>query len=665
MSPLEHTVVRAGMDPSFLQKHTSGLRPFPKTIAELIWNGIDAKATLFEILFTTLGPVSKGRTQVSILDNGIGVSDAGLEALVSIDFSPSAKDPSKRGRQGNGSKGFVHQGDRFTVETYDGTVFRTISYTAIELIEMWKNGKALWEIKPLPENHPLKKLSHGTIITIHNLGHGPGVNKHHNRTATRLARELGSLLPFHVPDQITITNEQGIIHPMKKRKIVGRPIVGDTSLTLAGSISYHLGVLEEVEMAFPPVEMHAQGRVCDLQTFLAPLAESNLAPLLTSIHRMLGHFQVTGIITIPSLNEFSVNDRDKFDQDLYDDEERIREIIEWMHQTLVPLLEQELGVSAEKMATRDEETLVKDLLSYLQNSLGAPQDDKPILELETPLEPRIVPTSLELEPGTSIELVISNAKPNSQYLWDDRGSGGFFDVHEGVKVIFTAGFLIGEFAAILQMDGKSIRIPISIVEQKAFQFLRRCRHTQPGMIITHTLQIPSRMTGSFIWELVEKGKGKLTPAKDGQSATHEVSDVYGEYHVRVLHQGQPLGEATCTVFVEPSKQKQPRYPSRSEFLYNGIAFELRMVRAFGTQADVQAALLRRSVKEGHYTILINFLHPCFQTQKDLSRMTSARWLIASAIAEQQMQTSRNSHIGNLPEQQNALAQRIYSEIWSA
>lgn len=638
--------VRARVDHSHLRKHTGSFANFVFAIREFITNALDAGACKITISFKRSGK----SLDLQVLDDGRGISDAGLEALASLDFSPSAADPTMIGQNGNGSKGGFHhaRGLKFETRRAGDSDLLLIEYTADELIALWNQGEASWTITQPPANHPIRTT--GTLVTLLGLGVGDPswVNPRHDRTAARLVRELGQVLPLHAPPLVTIVDEHGKSHRLTPRKLMGKRIHGEGEIPGVGSVSWEIGVLSEPNPVHDRLMVCGFHPVCEIRTFFAHITPTGaLTTLLKALAPILDHPQVAGFIAIPGLKSFvGETNRGEFQQALFDNEDIIFAIVHFLHTQILPEVEANLGTEASaRMKGADAETFRLELLEVLQRAGGAPTSRTPGADVDSATL-KVSPTRLELEPGDQVELRITDHQPDATYRWEAGGSGGTLSAKVGTQVTYTAGTRQGDFAITLNDGTHTVRIPITIVAELPFKFGVGVRYAEPGQRITLTLENTRHTSGTFDWDDRECG-GVLEVKADTLSAVYEAGEQEQEFRVTVIERDAPAGRtpkrATCTIFVRHQQpDTTPLRPATRGFIYpkqDGDWYEVRILEFTAAEMRDISCYLSPGIRGQPNMITINTAFPSMLNQPDPVRRMHALTMVAMCVAEHQLTQS--------------------------
>lgn len=659
--------VRAQVDRSHLSKHTEQFSDWPKAVRELAWNGIDGGAKSITISFVKEG----GRRHLRVLDDGDGISDAGLEAMVSLDFSPSADDPKKRGKNGNGSKGFVHHASALRVETRragEGQMLR-IEYTPDELMELWNRGTGEWTISEPSAGHQIRVC--GTLVTMLDIGKGEGVDPKHDRSAKRLIEELGQIIPSYVARKVTIVDEQGRSHKLKPRRILGTRIEGEGEIEGIGEVSYELFVVPDPETVQDRLEVWAMEAVCDVRSFLARIRPTPaLATLLRGVRAILGHPQFGGMIMMPGLNRLVGNDRDSFKQALYDDEDLVYAIVRFLHSEILPKAELALGKEAsDRTRSADVETMRSELVKALQAAGSAATSTAPIGDVDFDTL-QVTPSKFELEPGQQISLEIKNPEDDTSYRWDASASGGSIDRKIGAKITYTAGAKQGLFLLVASDGEHRLEIPIPIVAELPFGFATRVRHVAPGHKITLRLVNTHRTSGEFRWDDSECG-GTLRVSADTLEAEYMPEGTEAVFRVSVLELSPPEHRApktaSCTIYVEQQNDRpELRRPSDTVFRYpaeKGELFELELYEFAGPETIGLGSYITLGAGDRPHRITINTGYAGITGQPSAVQHVLSLELIAMRIAERLMTASGELALAK-PEETADLLQRRAGRIFA-
>lgn len=658
---------RPRIDPSHLVKHTEHLRDWIAAVRELVWNAVDAKATVITLRYLK----RTGGLDFVVIDDGEAMEQDGLDAMVSLDFSPSAADPDKRGRMGNGSKGFVHHACALRVETRraDESRINVIEYTPGQLLAMWGAGQVDWDMVEPASNH-LIRVS-GTVVTMVGLGSGEGVNPKHDRSAKRLVDELAGRLPLHVARRVTVIDERGRSMRLKSRKLMGEKIQGNGRIDGLGSVSYELGVVPDPDAQLDRLEVWALEPVCDIHAFLAGIRPTPaIATLLRPVRQTLDHPQVVGMWVCPGLNGLVGQDRLGFRQDLFDDEDLIYRIVRFFHDEILPKVAAILGRDTMKRLTStDDETMRLDLVRLLQDVGAAPRSRSPIVDVDLL---RVSPSTLELEPGDQVSLEIVSPKEGAAYTWDNSKSGGGLDRTHGIRTTFTAGGSLGVYALTVSDGTHKITITVNIVQELPFGFSQRVRHVMPHQRITLRLVNTRHTSGRFLWDGSECG-GTLTIAEDTLSAVYEAGETEAEFSVIVTEDapatGQPPRSTKCFLSVRRHQVEggEKRMPSESAFLHpdkDGQLYELRIVAFVSAEVAGVTSYFNEGIQDRAHIITVNSGHASYNGQPSAVQTMVALKEIALRIAMHELKSELSLGTAGALEKLNVRAGTILATIIS-
>lgn len=653
MSRMMEIEVPAMVDDSFLRKHTGHLRDFRLYAVELLTNGMDAGAKNLSVRWQE----QRGCMNILFQDDGIGVTDQGLRMIPSLDMSEHADNPKKRGRNGNGLKGFVQHCDAIRIESKragDNRLF-TIEFTLKELIQMWRTGTASWKTTTVPTNHSLRTCS-GTLVTLLNVGQGEHVNKRHDRSPQVLIDSLGKLLSRQTCHLITIFDAQGKSHKITERRVLGTKIEGTGSIEGLGQVTYDLAVIPDPDLKQREhVEIWAMDeKICDLRAFLDRIRPTaSVATLLDSVRTFLDHLMVIGMFMAPGFNSYiGGTDRTDFNQDLFDDDELIFRIIRFMVEKIVPEVEKNIGDDAtEKMRNSDAHTFCTDLVRLMQAVGGPPKITTPTGDVDFDTL-KVTPARIELEPGMQVRVEIKDPRPGVTYRWNASSSGGTIDRKVGTSVTLTGGNVQGRYQLQVSDGERTISILVDIVAELPFGFTVAARHCGPGERITHTLANTHHTSEKFAWT-VQPADGKLEISPNTLSARHtlpltlgQITQITVTVKEIVTNVTRSPKTARCTIFVAPRKDRdsQLRDPSTTDFSYNGRNFRLQ-TRVFaspemqGTMSYIEPSI----VETRPHLVTLNLGHVAFQGP-DIEKRIVGQFQIALHIAQIQLRSDDRTRL---------------------
>ena len=625
--------VPAQVDDSHLPKHTEGFADWPRAVRQLFNNAHDAGAKRIEAFFSRSG----SRLDFHVVDDGKGVSQKGLEALASLDLSPPSEVEDSFGKNGNGSKGFVHHARALRVESRRPNEDRlfVIEYTPSELIAMWKTGTATWQIiSPVPHNHKLQ--SHGTIVTMVDVGHGEYVRANHDRSLERIIEEVGQEIPTFLSHKITLFDERKRAHTLKPRRLLGKKIEGEGSIEGIGLVSYEFGVVPNPDAMPDPIKLWALEEVCDIRTFFSKIKLTKaIASLLPTLRVFFEHPQFNGIFAAPGLKKLvNGTSRESFKTELYDDTTLIFRILCFMHQVILPRMEVALGKeTTDRMLSSDTALMKSDLVRALQSVGSAPSSSRPATTVD-PDKIQVSPSMIESEPNDQFTLQVKNPKPGVVYRWDASKSGGVIDRKTGTSIIYTAGMKTGNFILEVLDGKKSHTCTVSIKQELLLAFTIPVHRVEPGATITLNLKNTRHTSQEFLWDSSKCG-GELEVSKDTLSARYTAGDEEKECSVQVTEKN-PIGSpksARAFIFVENGSIREE--PSDSVFHYpaNGKAYQLQLVAFTGEETASLSSYERPSVGSHPHKIMVNTGHAGYSSQTDAARRMFAFINIALCIAQ--------------------------------
>ncbi len=605
-------------------------------LAEYAWNGRDAGATsiFIEYFFDADRDLC-----VRVVDDGMGMNHARRIAFLNWGQSNWDTVQSVRGKNGNGRLGGTNHCERISAETKaSGEVLHITAFTVRDLDEIWRTHRGVWKRKPLPPKHPIKTT--GTVITLHKLGKGDRVNPRHPRTAKRVIDGLAKLLPIDLARIVRVKDEKGQVHELRQRKLRGQVIEADHhDVPLVGDVSYRLGVVEKHEADVDTVELFALSKVCTLAEFFSAIAKIDNASLhvyLKACRAVLEHPLVSGIIDVPFLNRFVGDARNRVGEELFDRHDVLLAILKFLRETVVPKVENAIGLKSEQIERSDDETLIRSLL----DSIGARGERrKPTVDGPDAW------TTLSLDTGhfyvlcgRTHAITVTDPREGGTITWTVRGDGTL-DKTIGTRAVLTAGKTPGRVEVVIKetLKGAPTRettVRAEVVQEFPFQFDTTVRSATPLQRITLKLRFPERVRGKIAWNapagvtLERKGDPDGIGIEEVVFSAPEV----GEYSVEASVPGTDMLKV-CTVKVAERNASEVSSASRREFEYGGHVYELR-VRNFPEGPDGERhAVWAAGGGPGRTMISTNLANSQFARKSDAVRMPLVLLHIAGIIAE--------------------------------
>lgn len=610
---------------------------FLDALAEYAWNGRDAGASDIRIEFFF---DAERDLCVRVVDDGMGMNRTRRIAFLNWGQSNWDTPQTVRGKNGNGRLGGTNHCERISAETKaSGELLHVTAFTVRDLDEIWRTHRGVWTRKPLPPKHPIKTT--GTVITLHKLGKGERVNSRHPRTAKRVVDGLAKLLPIDLARIIRVKDEKGVTYELKQRKLRGKIIEGDHhDVPLVGDVSYRLGVVEKHEADVDTVELFALSKVCTLGEFFAAVAKIDNASLhvyLKACRAVLEHPLVSGIIDVPFLNRFVGDARNRVGEELFDRHDVLLAILKFLRETVVPRVENAIGLKSEQIERSDDETLIRSLLEYV----GATRGGRKPGAGEGP----DAQTSLSVDEGhvfvvcgRTHTFTVTDPREGGTVTWEVRG-GATLDRATGTRVVLTAGRTTGRAEVhvketLKDAPTRSTVIKVEIVDELPFQFDTTVRSATPLQRITLKLRYPERVRGKVVWSAPAGVTLERKGDTDGIGIEEVVfsAQAIGEYSVEASVPGEELLKV-CTVRVAERNAAEVTSASRRELEYNGHVYELR-VRNFPEGPDGERhAVWAASGGAGRTMISTNLANSQFARKADAVRMPLVILHIAGIIAE--------------------------------
>lgn len=630
--------VKPKIDPSHSDRLVDGFKDFVRAVAQMVENSNDWEATGIVLRFTRRA----GQTDLSIIDDGCGATDEGLETILSCARSESRKDTSgtRKGRHGTGRLSFIPHTAEVEWETKNnprGPLYR-VTFTKATLHKMWVDGVGEWDvIRDIPRTHPIKTT--GTVVTWRGLNTGDGVNPKKDRSPEALIEQLGSRLTPNVAAKVTIVKPDGSRHTLKPRDLRGEPIVGEARerYTHMKSATFQLAVVKAYDPEFDRLEIGAMGPVCLLISFLDRLKRDPrykvISGIVTSLRNVLGNKLVVGYVDIPILNKFAVNSRDAFSDDLIDDEDLVFDIVTFLRKEVMPLVEKILGMSADELVTTDDHTLIEDLVGMFQTATGT----KPAARTKLGPDPASGPTRrrVDLEVGDEIVLEVSNPKKGVRYVWDDTGAPGRVTPSEGVRVTFRS--TIEDTGRVTVREFGSVDKPVvdmwvvKVVKELPLRFSEPVLHLDVCDRRRIHLENTKHVVEPLRWDVVHAG-GTVTISADRRDAEFVAGEIDGEYSI-VVTDGADR-RAVQTIYIEAGMRSRAskRQSFQDEFEWEGHIFLIEVNRIpAGGEANRHMSYLDPGTAFSKITLI--FSHPAFTGVTDAVRRALALQQMSWRVAQ--------------------------------
>lgn len=606
---------------------------FLDCLSELCWNARDAGASAILIDYGS-------GTDVCVVDDGMGMNLARRSAFLNWGMSNWDTKSAVRGKNGNGRLGALNHCERMSAQTKaSGESLYETSFTAQELREMWKSGRGTWYRKSLPPRHPIRTT--GTVITLHNVGKGTRVNPRHLRSPKRVIEGLAKLLPIDLARIVRVKDEKGAVHELKQRKLRGQVIEADHhDVPLVGDVSYRLGVVEKHEADVDTVELFALSKVCTLAEFFSAIAKidnPSLHVYLKACRAVLEHPLVSGIIDVPFLNRFVGDARNRVGEELFDRHDVLLAILKFLRETVVPKVENAIGLKSEQIERSDDETLIRSLLEMVgartatrrAGTDGGP-DAQTTLTLDT--------GHFYVLCGRTHAITVTDPREGGTITWTARGDGTL-DKAVGTRAVLTAGKTPGRVEIVIKetLKGAPTRettVRAEVVQEYPFQFDTTVRSATPLQRITLKLRFPERVRGKIAWSAPAGVTLERKGDPDGIGIEEVVfsAPAVGEYSVEASVPDADLLKV-CTVKVAERNAAETTSASRRELEYEGHVYELR-VRNFPEGPDGERhAVWAAGGGVGRTVISTNLANSQFAHKSDAVRMPLVILHIAGIIAE--------------------------------
>ncbi len=635
------SVRRRQVDLSVLDRLTDGFTGFLDALVQLVENSDDWGADRIILRFFW----QDGVLCLACIDNGSGMGpDLGQEAYVTLAGSEARKDVEKKGRNGTGRLGFIHHCEEAETitKTGSGNAYR-ITLTRPALFDAWftTDGSPLkWTKTDLPYGHDL--TTSGTMVVWRNIGVGNPSAKM-QRKPENVIENLAERLSPHLAPKIVVQvfDEQGRPQqeqPLKPRKINGDPIQmivqNDPPV---GDIHCDLYVVARADRSADHVMVGAKGPVCTWSEFVSEmLRDRRYAMLARQVDIVLRHPQVVGHVDVPALNKaYATGNRKSFSAKLLDDEDLVFALLESLRLSVVPRVEKELGLRSDQIVTTSDTELIRRICETLQSSGSVGKPEKKTVAHLTLNRHRIA-----MRPGDRFTFAVEKPDPAAAYVWDDSACGGALDRKQGSEVTYTARE-VGNHTLTVRVMGDVDEAPfctvqIMVREKIAMSFTKS--RVNLAWNDTHVVRLQFVPEGADLdWRHQDWGGTLLIHEDDPTQAEVRSGEENGDFDITVVNLNNPDEDvAVCTVHIERDWAPEPRQTITidNQIVVNGHTFEIVSTKITKT-ADAHATVswLHRGASTDRTVIMLNFGHPLFLVESDLTRTSCAIREIACRVAQ--------------------------------
>jgi len=512
----------------------------------------------------------------------------------------------------------------------------------------------------------------GTVVRWKGLGSGEGVNPERERSARLLIDTLAGFLPPYVAQKVRIVTEDGKQHELTKRALRGQPLTGaKRSVPHLGDVTWEIAVVAKTEeTGYDRLEIGAMGPLCALMDVLERLLRDKryrmLETKIRSIWRVLCHVQVIGLVDVSKLNEYRNNSSLGFNENLYDDEEVVLALLDFLEREIVPPTRKLIGRSVEEVVTSDDDSLVTDIVGLFHKGTGLIPEARP---------PRVEgndhPTArVEIEPGQQYVFEVPDgAKEGVRYVWDSSECGGTVIFPSADKFVrsltYQAGQKLDTFRLVVREFGDASKPPVAawtirILQEVPMRFTQPVIHTDTGRIHTLRLSNLNRLQGTLKWD-VEGSGGTVEITPDLLQAKYTAGEEEGTWSIRVVDSKNPSRFAAVTIHIEEGKGARTTTRATSTEIFT---YKERDYRVALRPSDSDAYWKYMSyMNEGELTsvISINTGHPALKGQPDAARMALVRREVCLQVVRHDAeQTGADIDFKEMLERANTLLGQLIS-----
>ncbi|OGL95621.1 hypothetical protein A2348_01890 [Candidatus Uhrbacteria bacterium RIFOXYB12_FULL_58_10] len=645
--------VRSGVDPDVLFQILRSFLSFPRSIAELISNGLDWRVNGSSPEISVRYVNDGDEINVEVTDQGRGADAKGRRYLTSLGRSAARELGGMRGQKGSGSKSWIWHCRYVTIETVPepGTLYR-VKVTVEKLLE-WLFGTGVgntdaWEVVTKPGNHPVRAT--GTRIILHGLGADNGqtykkkpmVSTREDRSPARLIAELAECLAPNVDRFITVTDEKNVSHRLAARRIEGEPIIGESlGVPGVGDMSWDVAVVANRQAGIDALRIGALGTYVTWQEFVRLVRRNTRYRTLLAPLDQFWDPRLSGYIEVTGLNDHRSTSSEAFDADVGEDEELVEGALVTLIERMLPGVQEALK--------NERPTVTSDVASFLSGIAGVIQSATGVIPMGGPTRHVSVTkrrTSIMLERGDQYEIEIK-ADHDTRVVWDDSDSGGTMTPKRGPKGTYTAGTACGDDYTLVARnvaDATQVlyEVKVRIVPEIPFAFSKPIYRmdTNDRVVVSIDERALRRTSGDIVIQVAKKqSDGAPHDVRLEHDGTHRASVASGctegFVEIEAFDRNNPGNfHAWAKVSIERGLRDRPkqRSPLDLEFVYDGRRYMLAASMYSGYHEALRQVSYLTPGEEAS-TITLNLDHPLFDGKADVVRAESALWQIAMRVVD--------------------------------
>jgi hypothetical protein len=512
----------------------------------------------------------------SITDNGIGMTDEGIEAFISMGFSHW---PSKeaKGQFGTGAKTIISLAKKMIIFTACHDHPDKIKYFEVtdqELLDAWAHERDVdVNVHFIPRSKVDFPYTTGTIIKFDKF-------RPNKRPSSNYIQEnMAEYLDPHVADKVLVDGKK-----LQQRDLLGEIIYWEEPYKEL-DIYCKLAFVKKPKRTDKPSKIGSKGPICTISSFVAQLPDE----LKQRVPLLLTQREILGTIDIKQFNKYGSNVRTQFSKAFYQSVE-LKRFIDWLELWLGPQLERAMGIVEEEESVKQSNQIVEDFCSSVQQRTGE-LIDKEVAKQKSTTKLRISPARLELLLEKTFIYQLTNIdKKKGKIIWDATESGGNIKPLSATTAEYTAGSEIGIFRLIAYQEKNPDMKAIASVQLVKYKKLR----INPATINLEPngrqvqLMIENRPPGTdekgWVW-IAEECGGRISSSY-GFSIQYTPGPAEGKFRIKVSYKPDTSFSAECRINIV--KQDKPDHPKAIDQLrkafkipaidkYPDVFFELRLV----------------------------------------------------------------------------------------
>lgn len=495
---------------------------------------------------------------LSHTDDGDGMNFARRSTFVGLGESMARLMEEMKGEHGTGRMQMFELGEQIRVDTVSEDDLREgritpdevirFEFTSAELEEALWGGERIREFAVPRSDSGLKTRTGSRVTLLH-------VFPNKRMADETLLEELGNFLSPKVARLVQINGR-----PLKERSLIGDEIhLEFPGLPLLGDLTVDLYIPEErqrSDVSQDKLRMGARGPVMDFPDFVRGMPPA----LRKRVRKELLFGMVCGDFDAPYFNKYSIDSRNDFTSDIYDDR-ALEVFVNTLELEVFPEIQARIGVPE----AGDHAVFEKDLESVREDFADAFGDAtfkrRPKREVRSGFALNI--RQVKMECGTKLTFRITReGGASGQFEWDATKAGGTITPTTGKEVEYTAGNEEGRFELRVfdvAAPERQASIYITVVREFEFAVSPAWVTLAPGGSVDIYARNFQKTSGKLVWNGDDSG-GSITVHPGENRVTYTAGQNVGTYELIVSDKRDARMNATCRISITASISR-PDEPS--------------------------------------------------------------------------------------------------------